>query len=98
MREAAGQSAWEVASLLSAALNDPELTNLALREEFDVHLMRAVHRNRELSQQFILGVAQALKWEGDERPAVYAEPQVVADVLARIRAARQYHKLQMRSG
>jgi hypothetical protein len=97
MREAAGQSAWEVAALLSAALNDPELTNLALREEFDVHLMRAVHRNRELGQQFILGVAQALKWEGDERPAVYAEPQVVADVLARIRAARQYHKLQMRS-
>lgn len=68
-----------------------------MREEFDVQLLRAIHRDRKVDPQFVLGVAQALKWEGDERPVVYAEPQVAADVLARIRAARQHDRLRKRA-
>jgi hypothetical protein len=97
MRKAKGELAPRVALLLLDALDDPELTTLAVREEFDAELLRAIHRDRTLSQQFMLGVAQAFKWEGDERPAIYAERHVIADVLSRIRTARQYDRLQMRT-
>ena len=96
IREGEGKHAKTVAALLTQLLDGPELVSFTLREEFDVQLMHAIHGDQNISQQFMLGVAQALHWDGTERPAVYAKPEAMADVLMRIRAARQHERLHQR--
>jgi hypothetical protein len=96
-REAVQEGVAQVASILTRIRNEPELSSLAAREEFDAQLLRAIHAHTDLHQQFILGVAQALQLEGFEDPALYPEPHVAASVLAKIGAAREYDRLLMRS-
>ena len=69
IREGEGKHAKTVAALLTQLLDGPELVSFTLREEFDVQLMHAIYRDQNLSQQFMLGVALALHWDGTERPA-----------------------------
>jgi hypothetical protein len=89
-----GKPAVEAQSQLEALLQEPELASLALREEFELQMLRKLYEQRGLSPQFMLRLAQGMEWTGEERYLALRDPARAPDVMAWIRAAYQYEKLQ----